>query len=65
MTNKELFEIHPLPWKAKAFGDDDTFIRDAEGNALISVGYNSSLRDEIMNLIVKTINKLKVEDGES
>lgn len=41
------------------FGPDDEFIRDSNGNALVTVGFNSSQREVIGELIIDVINKLK------
>jgi len=56
---KTLFENHPRPWRWKMFGPDDEFIRDSNGNALVTVGFNSSQREVIGELIIDVINKLK------
>ena len=56
--HQSLFDHHPRPWVWQFFGADDEFIRDQNGNALISVGHNSANREEIAKLIVDTVNKL-------
>jgi len=52
-----LFQRHPRPWSWHFYGDDDEFIRDANGNALFEIGFNSSDREEIVCFILNTVNK--------
>lgn len=52
-----IYDEHPLPWTFSAFGKDDEFIRDAKGNALVHVGFNSSQRGAIAKAIINAINQ--------
>lgn len=55
----DLFKKHPRPWVWGFYDSHDDFIRDANGDALVQVGFNSSRREEIAKLIVKLVNEVK------